>query len=114
MRAWLWAWAAASSATLLLGCTSPSGGGTANVLVRTSGETHAGGRESLGHTPLPCNVQHVLATSCQGCHAADPGAQAPMALVSFEDLTAPAISDPSLKVYELIERRIHADQNVMP
>jgi hypothetical protein len=122
---------------LLVGCTNPTDGSDANMAAPSapvkmaapsaadagsapskpapaSSAIVAGGRPSLGNTPLPCDVQQVLATSCQGCHAAEPGAQAPMALVSFEDLTAPAVSDPSTKVYALVERRIHAGQHAMP
>ncbi|HMI91283.1 MAG TPA: hypothetical protein VK509_07965 [Polyangiales bacterium] len=72
------------------------------------------GRPSLGDTPLPCELERVVATSCRGCHAREPGPLAPMALVSYEDLTAPAISDPSVSVYELAKRRVHDSAAPMP
>ena len=72
------------------------------------------GRASSGHSALPCAVQRVLAGSCQGCHAAEPGNLAPMALVTHEDLVAPAVSDPSKQVYQLVARRIHAQHDAMP
>jgi hypothetical protein len=82
--------------------------------VRTESSRGAIGRISTGDTPLPCAVQRVLAGSCQGCHAAKPGNLAPMALVTHEDLIAPAVSDPSLRVYQLVGRRIHAKHDAMP
>lgn len=72
------------------------------------------GRPSTGATALPCDVAEVIETSCQGCHAREPGLLAPMALVTLEDLRAPAISDPSLAVRELVARRIHDAERPMP
>lgn len=72
------------------------------------------GRASLGDTPLPCAVDRVLETSCRGCHASEPGLLAPMALVTLEDLTASAVSDPHLRVHELAARRVHDDVAPMP
>ena len=74
----------------------------------------ATGRNSLGQTALPCEVQTVLRTSCQGCHAASPGLQAPMALVSREDLLASAITQPNRQVFELIRERVHSPSAPMP
>lgn len=72
------------------------------------------GRPSLGATPLPCDLATVLETSCQGCHAAEPRLAAPMALVSYEDLMAPAVSDPSRPVFELMLSRVHDEIAPMP
>lgn len=74
----------------------------------------SGGRVSLGSTPLPCELGSVLGTSCQGCHSAEPGLQAPMALMTREDLLAPAVSDPSRQVYELMLERVHDARAPMP
>ncbi len=51
---------------------------------------------------LPCAVDAVLANNCRKCHSASPQFGAPMPLVTHEDLVAPAPSDPSRKVYELV------------
>lgn len=72
------------------------------------------GRPSMGETPLPCSVQRVLRASCQGCHARDPGQLAPMALVTREDLLAPAISDPGLRVVDLVGTRVQSAEAPMP
>ena len=76
--------------------------------IASQGEVSAGGRASLGQTPVPCGVDAVLASSCRGCHGRQPGGQAPMSLVSHEDLAAPSISDPDTPVYALLRERVHA------
>lgn len=65
-------------------------------------------------TPLPCDVDAVLAQSCRECHGATPAFGAPMPLVTWEDLNAPAKSNASKKVFELVGTRIHDDANPMP
>jgi hypothetical protein len=65
-------------------------------------------------TPLPCEVDAVFAAHCRECHAAVPQYGAPMPLMTWEDLHAPAKSDPSKLVYQLVETRIHDDQAPMP
>jgi hypothetical protein len=74
----------------------------------------SGRRVSMGSTPLPCDVRKLLASACQGCHAAEPGLLAPMALVTREDLMAAAVSDPSVQVHQLMQRRVHDPQAPMP
>jgi hypothetical protein len=56
----------------------------------------------------------VLATNCRKCHSATPQFGAPMPLVTFADLHAPAKSDPSKKVFELVPVRIADDASPMP
>lgn len=41
-------------------------------------------------------------------------AGAPMPMEKYEDLIAPAVSEPSKKVYELVEVRVHDLENPMP
>ena len=43
---------------------------------------------------LPCDVATVLEQNCANCHAAEPLFGAPMALVTREDLLAPALTQP--------------------
>lgn len=45
---------------------------------------------------LPCEVQAVLQSRCQQCHAAEPRFGAPMPLVSRADLLAPALAGGSV------------------
>ena len=44
---------------------------------------------------LPCKIATLLAAKCTSCHSTPPVAYAPMALVSYADLVAPAKSDAS-------------------
>lgn len=65
-------------------------------------------------TPLPCDVEAIVAANCRSCHGATPAFGAPMPLVGYEDFTAPAKTDKTKKVYELVGVRIHDDVHPMP
>jgi hypothetical protein len=95
-----------SSLTLLAysagtGCGGAKGNGTGS----------GGGAAT---TDLPCDVDAILEANCRKCHAATPAFGAPMPLVTHANLTAPAVSDPSRKVYELVGKRTHDDARPMP
>jgi len=59
-------------------------------------------------------VSKVLASNCQTCHAKAPIGGAPMPLVTYADLHAPAKTQPSMKVYQLSKVRIHDPMRPMP
>lgn len=61
-----------------------------------------------------CDVQEVIENNCQLCHGTQRKYGAPMTLVSYRDLVAPSISDPSKKVFELVAARIHDTKRPMP
>ena len=63
---------------------------------------------------LPCDVNAVLAKNCQSCHSATPSFGAPSPLMSYDDLIAPAKSDPQKKVLDLVLARIRDDARPMP
>lgn len=63
---------------------------------------------------IPCEVGKVLADNCISCHASTPQFGAPMPLVTYADLVAPAKSDPSKKVFELIGDHINGIAGIMP
>jgi hypothetical protein len=63
---------------------------------------------------MPCGVTQALASNCVSCHAATPIAGAPMPLVTFADLHKPAVTKPTVKVYELVKERIHDTMRPMP
>jgi hypothetical protein len=70
-----------------------------------------GGGEELG---LPCDADRVVANRCRGCHSSPPVYGAPMPLVAYEDFHAPAKSDPTKKVWELMKLRINDVRKPMP
>jgi hypothetical protein len=94
--------AAVSVGILALGCSS---GKTA--------DTSDGGEAGVAGT-LPCAVDDVLARRCRTCHGKTPSFGAPMSLVTYADLQAPAKSDPTQQVYQLVLTRIHDDAAPMP
>jgi hypothetical protein len=64
-------------------------------------------------TGLPCDVANVLArNTCLDCHGSS--LAAPMRLLSHTDMTAPAPSDASKKVAELVVTRMRNSTNPMP
>jgi Copper type II ascorbate-dependent monooxygenase, N-terminal domain/Copper type II ascorbate-dependent monooxygenase, C-terminal domain len=69
---------------------------------------------SSGPSHLPCDVDAVLDANCRQCHGAEQKFGAPMPLVTWDDLQAPAHSRSSAKVYELVGARIHDDVKPMP
>jgi hypothetical protein len=63
---------------------------------------------------LPCGVSDVLKKSCQTCHGTMLVGGAPMPLVTFADLHKPAKTQPTMKVYQLVQQRIHDTARPMP
>jgi len=63
---------------------------------------------------LPCDVDAVLAKNCRSCHSDTPTFGAPMPLTSYESLVAPAKSDASKRVIDLVRARIRDDAAPMP
>jgi hypothetical protein len=63
---------------------------------------------------LPCEMSTLLANKCTSCHGATPLFGAPMPLVTLDDLRAPAKSDPTRKVYELVGERVRSTAKPMP
>lgn len=61
-----------------------------------------------------CAAKLTLDTRCTVCHNEQKVAGAPMSLETYEDLQAPAVSDSSRRVYELVQERIHDKQRPMP
>ena len=85
--------------------------GDADGGITPSGEAGTTPEQPSG---LPCDVDAVLKANCRQCHGASPGFGAPMPLVTHADLSVPAKSDLTKKVYELVAQRIHDDVKPMP
>jgi len=79
-----------------------------------------GGSEPMQPEPVAgsellfCKVKSTLDARCIACHDGMGTASAPMALKTFADLQAPAISDATKKVYELVGVRVHDTVRPMP
>ena len=73
----------------------------------TPQETDAGGG-------LPCDVSALLAQHCQSCHRTPPAGGAPMPLLTYADLVAPAKSDPSKHMYDVVLSRMKDSARPMP
>ena len=103
------------AAAIAAGCYT--GGDTVQI---TAGSTapgaSAGGTQvaSASVSGLPCDVATVLATSCSSCHGAVPSGGAPNTMMTYEDLVAPSISDPSRSVAELAVARMQDATRPMP
>src|SRR5258708_7470678 len=63
---------------------------------------------------LPCDAAKILGDSCTKCQGDQPSYGAPIGLPSYDALAAPAPSDGSKKVYQLVGTRIHDDVRPMP
>ncbi|HRI69195.1 MAG TPA: peptidylglycine alpha-amidating monooxygenase [Polyangium sp.] len=73
-----------------------------------------GGTGFGGTSALPCDVELIMRSKCQTCHAAKPIYGAPMPLVDANDFAAPARSDPSKTVAQVSSDRIHDKARPMP
>jgi hypothetical protein len=62
---------------------------------------------------LPCEVEALLAARCTSCHT-DPPTTAPMALVTYAQLTAKSASQPSRTVAEIALERMRDTAKPMP
>src|SRR5438876_2888801 len=99
---------------------SPPGGtsagdGAGGAGSSSSSGTGAGGAPSSGGGgQLPCAIASVLAGKCQSCHGATPLYGAPMSLMTYANTQAPAFSNPSLKVWQMMQMRVHSTTSPMP
>jgi mono/diheme cytochrome c family protein len=86
-------WPAVLVLTTTLGCTGAVGfdgqggaGGGIDLVVPPAGD----GSTAIPSSGLPCDVEALLRSRCQGCHSSPPTAGAPFALVSYDDARAHA------------------------
>ena len=61
-----------------------------------------------------CDVKRTFDTRCVACHDNQGSASAPMPLMAYAHTQAPAPSDPTRKVYELVGARVHDLVKPMP
>jgi hypothetical protein len=61
-----------------------------------------------------CGVKQTLDSNCIACHNEQKTAGAPMSLKTYDDLVAPAVSDATKKVYQMVGVRVHDAAKPMP
>lgn len=97
-----------SSAPGTGGSNASAGSGTA------AGAPNAGGSPATGTGPL-CDALAMLRHKCQTCHSNPPAdSSVPMSLVSYADLVAPSLSDPSVSTAEMCIQRMQDTTARMP
>ena len=105
----------------LLGCSGSASrhdGGPSDGSLPDAGALDTG-VVAAGATPLPCDVEAVLAGHCRRGHSRrghsrPPTNFAPMALVSWEDPQSPAPDNPSSPVWQIMPANITAMPPPMP
>jgi hypothetical protein len=89
--------------------TTPTSAGTAPVGTAANPTTVTGATATTaGPATVPCDVADVVSNNCTTCHAATPKFGAPMPLMAQADFQAPAKSDPTKKVYQVMPERLNA------
>jgi hypothetical protein len=118
---------AAAAVSSVLGCGSDLANANLTLPVCQLGQTvgciqptnpDAGASGAVG-TPLPCDVQTLLHERCGECHGNPPLYGAPMPLVTWEDLKAPAgkssiVDTSGLDMFQAVMTRIEDVQRPMP
>jgi hypothetical protein len=95
-----------------------SGSSSGSQSSSSSGGTTADGSTSMPPPPdaatsgVPCDVANYLAANCTGCHSDPPVTGALTGLVTYADLTKPAIEDPTKSEIQLSVARMQG--NPMP
>jgi hypothetical protein len=56
---------------------------------------------------VPCAVEEILHRACGNCHGATPAFGAPTSLVTMADLQRQSLTNPSVKMWEEVKRRIN-------
>jgi hypothetical protein len=95
----------------LIGSGGRGGGGGGGA---TTGSGGGGGIVTLPSTGLPCDVQALVQTRCQGCHAAIPINSAPMPLVTRAHLMAPSYVDAAQTFAQRALARVQLTAGQMP
>lgn len=79
----------------------------------SSGSGDSGNDTSVPGEGLPCEVDAVLATYCRSCHG-DPLVGTTFAMLTRDDMLAPAPSDPATTVGAKSVERMQSDLSPMP
>jgi hypothetical protein len=96
-----------------------SGRGGASGSAGTGGASGAGGSSAIADAgvpggTLPCDVQTLLSKRCTSCHGTTPSGGAPKSLVTYANLTAPDVTDPSKTEAQVALQRMQDTSAPMP
>lgn len=80
----------------------------------SAGSAGAAGKDAYAGPASWCDVKQLLDTRCTACHDDQHSASSPMSLLTYANTQAPAVSDPSRKVFQLIAQRVHDTNKPMP
>jgi hypothetical protein len=93
---------------------SSSIGGNAGSANGNGGAAGAGGGGTAAASGLPCDLANFLVARCQQCHSNPPVGGAPMPLVTYSDLIAPARTDASKSAGQMALSRMQDVTRPMP
>lgn len=97
-----------------------TGGGNGGNSAGIGGQSGTGGAGATGGMPggamtgLPCDVQAVYQARCISCHASPPVGGAPMALVTYANLTTPSFANPAMTFAQRTVVRMQSTTMPMP
>jgi hypothetical protein len=99
-----------------IGGNGGSGNGNSDAGAVTGGGGGAAGSAggNAAASGLPCDLANFLMARCQTCHSNPPIAGAPMPLVTYGDLVAPAKSDPAKSAAAMALTRMQDTTRPMP
>ena len=95
------------------GTTSGSGSGQGGGATGSGGGSITSGSGGAGEG-LPCDIAAALADKCISCHSNPPVGNAPMALLTYQDLMAPSKDDPSMTMAQSSLARMKDAASPMP
>jgi hypothetical protein len=104
----------AGAAAGMPGQIAGAGAGAGAGAAGSSGASGAGAPPAQGNERMPCDIASVLGRQCYSCHGETLNLGAPMHLTTWSDLHAPAVTDPTKKVHEVVAVRVQDTVRPMP
>src|SRR5262245_36201976 len=92
---------------------SAAGGSAPSIPTKPAHSATPGSPAAATGTPY-CAVRKVLDSRCTACHNEQKVAGAPMSLKTYADLQAPAVTDKTKKVFQVVGVRVHDTVKPMP
>jgi uncharacterized membrane protein len=90
------------------------GGGAGGTTTTSTGGSSGIADAGVPGGTLPCDVQTLLASRCESCHGQTPSGGAPSSLVTYANLTAADVTNPSLTEAQAAVQRMQSTTAPMP